>query len=444
MGATEERYRQLHPKSAELHSKAAKLFPNGVTHDTRRFEPFPIYGTHAEGGRKWDVDGNEYVDFRMGHGALLLGHAHSAIVKAVAEQVAKGTHWSLSHELEIRWGSLVQQLIPCAEKLRFHSSGTEATLMAFRMARAYTGKSKILKFEDHFHGWQDYAMAGAGRAAAGIPEATWSTMVVVPPNDISQVKKVLASDNDVAAVVLEPTGAHMGKLPVYPSFVKQLREVTERYGVLLIFDEVVTGFRTSPGGAQARLGVTPDLCSLAKILAGGLPGGAVAGRGEIIDMIAFRGDPEWDSHKRIAHSGTFNANPLSAAAGATALEIIATQPVVARAEAMARRLKDGLNQLLAQMEIPGCVHGVASLIQLVIGQSCDCDREVCTMSHADIKKNQSGAFDRTLGQALLNVGVHHEGTFIVSSAHQEQDIDFTVGAFEEALSATRTEGALKV
>ena len=444
MATINERYHQLHPTSLKLYQRAQELFPDGVTHDTRWVTPFPIYATHGMGPRKWDVDGNEYVDYVMGHGALLLGHSHPAVVEAVTNQVAKGTHLGASHEIEIRWAEAVTKLIPSAEKLRFTSSGTEATLMALRLARAYTGKSKVIKFNDHFHGWHDYVLAGAGRAAAGIPAATWSSMIVLEPNDIGLVELTLAQDQDVAGVILEPTGAHMGVSPVHPSFLRELRETTRQHGVVLIFDEVVTGFRTSPGGAQARYDVTPDLTSLAKVLGGGLPGGAVCGRADIMDMIQHRGDSQWNATQRIAHPGTFNANPLSAAAGATALELVATNNLNARADAMAQRLKDGLNQLLARMEIPGCASGVASVMHVTLGVQHECDGGICQLSHQQIRNAMPPQQVSALKRGLLNAGVDTMGgrNCIVSATHREQEVDFTIGAYEEALTAMRTEGII--
>ena len=435
----EQRYIELHPGSAERHDRARDIFPNGVTHDGRRLEPFPIYATHGTGPHKWDVDGHRLIDYWTGHGSLILGHSHPEIVAAVADQMGKGTHLSASTDLEIRWGQWVRELIPCAEKVRFHSSGTEATLMALRMARAYTQKPKVIKFDQHFHGWHDYVSAGMD-GIGGIPKETLSTMIVLPPNDISIVEKALRENDDVAAVILEPTGAHMGLYPVVPRFLGELREVTERYGVVLIFDEVVTGFRTSKGGAQAYYGVTPDMTAMAKILGGGLPGGAVAGKAELIDMIEARGDPEYDRHRRISHNGTFNANPLSAAAGTKALELLATTPVNDAASAMAARLKSGLNDLLGRMEVPGCASGVASVVFLRLGLDHDCDKEVCTLSAGEMSTVTDPRLGTQLNLALLNHGVHSGTRFILMAAHRERDIDDTVEAMEKALTEVRDLG----
>ena len=434
----EQRYIELHPGSAERHAKAKDLFPHGVTHDTRRLSPFPLYATHGVGPHKWDVDGNRLIDYLTGHGSLILGHSHPDIVAAVTEQVNKATHLSASTDQEIRWAQWVRELIPCAEKVRFHSSGTEATLMALRMCRAYTGKSKVVKFEGHFHGWHDYAVAGSA-GIGGIPQETLSTMIVLPPDDISIVEKTL-KENDVAAVILEPTGAHMGQSPIRPSFLDELREVTESYGVILIFDEVVTGFRASNGGAQAHYGVTPDMTTLAKILGGGLPGGAVAGKAEIINMIEFRDDPEYNQNNRIAHAGTFNANPLSAAAGIKALELVATTPVNETADAMAARLRDGMNDLLSRMEIPGCASGLASMTFLKLGVDHECDKEVCILSAEDMRVASDPARTEQLNLALINHGVHAGIRFIGMAASREEDIDETVEIVGRALAEVRELG----
>jgi len=435
----EQRYIDLHPGSAERHVKARGLFPDGVTHDSRRQNPFQLYYTHAAGAAKYDVDGHRILDYFPGHGALILGHSHPDIVAAVTEQMERGTHFSGSTDLEIEWGEWVTTLIPSAEKVRFHSSGTEADMMAIRMARAYTGKTKIIKFEDHFHGWSDYVAAG-GEGIGGIPQETLSTMIVLPPNDISVVEKAL-QENEVAGIILEPTGAHMGLEPIMPSFLGELREATERYGTVLIFDEVVTGFRTSMGGAQAYYGVTPDMTTMAKILGGGLPGGAVSGKADIINMIESRpGDAEYNRNRRISHNGTFNANPLSAAAGIKALELVGTTPINATADAMAQRLKDGLNDLLTRLEIPGCCSGVSSLTFLRLGVDHECDKEVCILTHDEMRTTQESGRNQQLNLALLNHGVQSGSKFILSAAHTAEDIDFTVDAFEKALGEVREIG----
>src|SRR5215208_3618097 len=303
-------YRAATPGSAERAQRAADLFPSGITHDSRYIEPYGLYVTRAKGPRKWDVDGRCYVDYFGGHGALLLGHCHPEVMAAVHAQLERGTHFGASHELEIEWAERVKALIPTAERVRFTSSGTEATLMAVRLARAFTGKSKLIRFNYHFHGWHDHMTSGHTNHFDGTP----TTGVL----------------GEVAAAIIEPTGANGGKLPIDPNFLHALRRLTAEHSVLLIFDEVVTGFRVSPGGAQAAYGIRPDLTTLAKILAGGLPGGAVAGRKDILDLLDFQ-VTKGAGKEKIAHPGTFNANPLSASAGIAALRVVAETDACERA-----------------------------------------------------------------------------------------------------------------
>ena len=439
-----EEYIAKHPGSAQRYEESVTIFPGGVTHDSRYATPFPLFMTHGEGPRKWDVDGNEYIDYVSGHGALLLGHSHPAIAEAVSHQIQRGTHLGASTDEELRWAKAIKALMPAVEKVRFHSSGTEATLMAMRLARAYTGKNKIIKLQDHFHGWHDYAMAGSDRSAPGIPDASMGTMVIVPPGDLGAVEDVLNRDDDIAALILEPTGAHMGQMPFdTPVYLKGLRELTSQHEVVLIFDEVVTGFRASRGGVQVLYGISPDLTTMAKIVAGGLPGGAVGGKADIIDMIAHRGDPSWDNVRRVYHPGTFNANPLSAAAGATALEMLASQPINEQADAMAARLKAGFDEVLGRLEIPGQVYGIASMLHVVLAD-CNWDHEIGAMSHREIAAAAASPATTAMKRGLQNRGVDIMGreTILVSGVHNEADIDQTIEAFADTMAAVRAEGLI--
>ncbi len=430
-----------HPGSASRYEEANEVFAGGVTHDSRYMTPFPLCVTHGKGPRKWDVDGNEYLDYVSGHGSLILGHSHPEIVSTVANQVARGTHLGANTDEELRWVKAIKALMPSVDKVRFHSSGTEATLMALRLCRAYTGKDKIIKFAEHFHGWHDYVIAKGDTPVAGVPATTTQSVIVLPP-DISAVEDTLSRDDNIAAVIVEAIGSYSAFLPLpLPRFLKDLREVTKKHNVLMIMDEVVTGFRVSRGGAQSLYGVEPDLSTMAKIVAGGLPGGVVGGKADIIDMIAFRNDPEWNAKRRVAHQGTFNANPMSAAAGAKALEIIASEPINERANAMAARLKKGLNDIFSKMEVPGHARGTASIVHLTMAD-CDCDRGICNMPHQQIKDAGSVAVTVPLKRAMINAGVDimGRGTLLVGATHQEKDIDQTIGAFEQSLTAMRKEG----
>jgi glutamate-1-semialdehyde 2,1-aminomutase len=433
-----ERYRAAFPRSQELHRRAREIFPNGVTHDVRHLEPFPIYVDRAEGAHKWDVDGHELIDYWAGHGALLLGHGHPAVVEAVRRQMLRSTHPGACHEEEIAWGSLVQGLVPSAECVRFTSSGTEATLMALRLARMFTGRPRVLKFAGHFHGWHDFLIPGADAPDAdkpvpGIPDVVTAQTVVLPPNDLNLVEDALRSDPQIGCVILEPTGGHWGAVPIRGDFLRGLRELTTQHDRLLILDEVITGFRVSPGGAQAHYGVTPDLTTLAKILAGGLPGGCVAGRADVLAGIEFRpGKP------KMKHPGTFNANPLSAAAGIATLEIVSAGQPCRNANDMARKLRGKLNDLFAERNYPWIAYGEFSGFRLLAdyhGPRPTGDDFIPYNGVLDrLDGPRSPQLTHAFRQAMLLHGVDVIGLAgMTTSAHSEADIDKTVGAVAAAV-----------
>jgi glutamate-1-semialdehyde 2,1-aminomutase len=446
-------YSSLHPRSVQLYQQALQTFPSGVTHDVRFLPPFPLYIDRAQGCRKWDVDGNEIIDYVMGHGALILGHSHPLLVEAVNTQIAKGTHYGACHELELAWANWVRRLIPSTEKVRFTNSGTEATLMAIRLARAFTGRDKILKFDYHFHGWHDNVM-GARYAesdvqrVSGVPMGTLENQVTIPQNDIGLVERTLAENDDIAAVIIEPSGASWGTLPLVGGFLAQLREATQRHGVLLIFDEVVTGFRLSPGGAQGLYGVKPDLTCLAKILGGGLPGGAVATKRDIFALMEFTLDMEWNLSRRVFHPGTFNANPLSAAAGSAMLSHIADGQPQAHADAMTQRLVPAMNKALERREIPGCVYGISSMFHIALGEDCPRPRDgiewPSDAANGASPPRTSLDIALALKRGCLNNGVDLMGFSggLVSAVHQPEDIDLTIEAFDRTLAQMQEEGIL--
>ena len=280
------RWAAENPRSAALSARARDLFPGGVTHDVRLADPFPLAVARAEGARKWDLDGHELVCYVMGHGALLLGHSHPEVVSAVRAQAGRFFHPGANHELECDWAELVIRLVPSAERVRFTSSGTEASLLALRVARAATGRDKIVKLSGHFHGWHDQVAVGSDPPfdrpdTAGLPRATADTVTVIPA-DAGALAEALQA-GDVAAVILEPSGAAWGTVPLPEGFLAAARRLTGAAGVLLVYDEVVSGFRWAPGGVQELAAVHPDLTVLGKVLAGGMPGGAVCGRADLMD-----------------------------------------------------------------------------------------------------------------------------------------------------------------
>ena len=444
MATLEERYTSKFASSADWYERGKSLFAGGVTHQTRFTSPFPVYIDHAEGPYKYDVNGNQIVDYVMGNGSLLMGHSPPGVTESVAQRAGEGTHLGGATTHETRYAEAVKRLVPGLERVRFTSSGTESTYLAMRLARAHTGKTKIVKFEDHFHGWHDYATPQSGQSLGGVPEAVLES-VIVAPTDISAVDRILSEDSDIAAVIVECNGAHYGTHPLQnPNFLQDLRDTTSKHDVVFIMDEVITGFRLSPGGAQVRWDLEPDLSTFAKIIAGGQPGAAVGGRADIMELMSFRNDPDWDSVHRVAQGGTYNAQPVTAAAGIATLEAIANQGVNARADAMAERLKAGLNEAFIRNEVTGHAHGIASIVHVNLGADCNCDRGLCTMPYDEIEASMPAAKTRAIRRAALVNDVDMMGgrAFLVSSAHGEDVIDRTVDGFSQALRDLRDEGAL--
>ena len=438
----EKKYTDSRPNSHKKYQSSEKLFPNGVTHDARMMKPFPYYISHAEGSKKWDIDGNEYIDYKSGHGAMLLGHAHPEIIKVVNETIAKGSLPGASTELEVEWAQAIKNLVPSAEKIRFTSSGTEADMMGMRIMRAYTGKDKIIKFEHHFHGWSDGASATGGVDANweyGIPKQILDTMVIIPPNDISIVESTLQNDNNIAGIMLEPTGAHMGQYPIRPSFVKELRELCTKKNIVLMFDEVVTGFRVARGGAEEYIGVKPDISSWAKVLGGGLPGGCVTGQAQFMEILEKT--PE---SQGMYHPGTFNAYPISAAAGAKALTIVKNTNVNEIAAERGQQLVTGINNVLTKLEVPGYAYGQDSLVHLKLGVEANSVEDLINMPSDEPNVFNSGALNHQLGLSLLNQGIDSwsASRFIMMASHTEEDVNKTISAMENAFIEAREQGSM--
>jgi len=449
-GTIVDRYHELTRTSRRLAAEAREIFPSGVTHDARHLEPYGVYVTHARGSRKWDVDGNELVDYGGGHGSLLLGHSHPEITAAVHEQLDKGTHFGSNHELEIRWGRLVQQMVPCAERVRFTNSGTEATLLAMRLCRAYTGKAKIMRFVGHFHGWHDHAAFGVGNHFDGTPTPgvlpqIAENVVLAPPWDIEKTREMFTSRDDIAAVIVETTGSTWGQVPIKADLLHALREMTAERDVPLIFDEVISGFRCSPGGAQQAWGVTPDLTTLAKILAGGLPGGALVGRKDVLDLIDHY-ETAAAGREKVPHHGTYNANPLSAAAGIVMLEAIRTTDACERANDYARRLREELNRVLADEGVNWSVYGTFSGFHVFTNPHDEpitaADIDACRYDfHALKVPPRPGLIAKLrMGMILHGVDLFVWPGGVTSTAHTDADLTRTVDAFRQTLRLLKEEG----
>jgi len=438
----DDAFRARFAKSEALYKRSREAIAGGITHDSRNFAPFPIYIERADGARKWDVDGNELVDHWMGHGALILGHGYPQVTSAVAEQVHQGTHYGACHELEVAWAEQIARMIPSAESVRFTMSGTEATMLAIRDARAFTGREKIIRFAGHFHGWHDYAMAGYQPpfdtpTSTGIPRAVAESMLVAYPNNIDSVRELLDAHRDqVAAVMVEPGGGSNGIIPTDVAFLKALRALTTERGVVLIFDEVITGFRYSPGGAQALYGVTPDMTTLAKIVAGGLPGGAVVGKRAVLDVQTFKGELHRDRFERVLQQGTFNANPLSAAAGLACLRVVAEGWATSKSDAAGEQLRAGLRDVMEMRGVAGAVTGSSSVFQILLGEGMD--EAIAT---TDVQRLMAGrGAVNTLRKAMLLNGVDlmRSGGF-TTIVHGDAEISRTTGAFDKALQMLQAE-----
>ena len=442
-------YEKRFPKSKALYERAQRVVVRGVSHDQWHARPFPLYMARAAGAYVWDVDGNRYIDYYGGHGGQVLGHAHPAVVAAVQAQIASGVQYGAGCEQAVAWAEAIQRLVPSAERVEFVNSGTEAILYGIRLARAFTGRPKVVRFQFHFGGAYDAVAVGNKKpfdvpVSAGILPGAVQDTVVIPMNDAAALEAALR-DRDAAVVVLEAAGSSSGVVGIDPPFYAVLRETTAKHGTLLCFDEVVTGFRYSPGGVQAAVGVTPDLTALGKGVSGVMPGaGAIVGRAGVMAMLEL-GDERWNRYGRVTHSGTFNANPLCAAAGIAYLGRIATGEPTSAANRSARRLCEGFQAVMDGRGVEGCAwDGGFSTVHLYFGP-CDrrgaCGRRVCL--------NAEKTREPALGQALfMNLALNGVKTptrgydLFVSAVHTADDLERTVDAFGRALDALRDEGLL--
>jgi glutamate-1-semialdehyde 2,1-aminomutase len=446
----EETFVQRYPKSRALFERQRELTPGGITHTGRALAPFPLFITANRGSRKWDADGFEYVDYWLGHGAMLLGHAHPAVVEAVVRQAPNGFHAGGESPLAVEWAELVKALVPSAERVRFVASGGEATQMAIRVARAYTGRDRILKFQATYHGWHDAVCLGVLPPydvpfSQGVPKAIQETVTTLPFNDLDVVRQALDRYDDIAGVILEPGGCFDDTIPTDPAFLKGLRELTARKKVLLIFDEVVTGFRYAKGGAQEYFGVTPDLCALGKVVAGGLPGGAVVGKADVMEVLAWRPDPEWMRYRMVPHPGTWNSNPGVAAAGIATLKLVRDTDAVERARAQARKLVDGFNAVCQRLSVEGFAYTRSSIFKFRKGAPP-------RMLAGDYANHRAETDQLLAGwgplAAKIRKAVLFEGTDLmrtdgfVSAVHTDDDIERSCRGLERALQRVRAEGGV--
>jgi glutamate-1-semialdehyde 2,1-aminomutase len=419
-------------KSKIAFDEAKIYIPGGVNSPVRAFKSVgltPIFAEKGIGSRIYDIDGNSFIDYVGSWGPLILGHAHPQVMQAIMETAAKGTSFGAPTLLETQMAKLVCERVPSIEMVRMVNSGTEATMSALRLARGYTGRSKIVKFEGCYHGHADALLIKAGSGVAtlglpdspGVPESVAAHTITVPYNDLEAIRLVFANYGEqIAAVIVEPIAGNMGVVPPIDGFLQGLRAITLEFGSLLIFDEVMTGFRVDYSCAQGLYGVDPDLTCLGKVIGGGLPVGAYGGRRDIMEMIAPSGP--------IYQAGTLSGNPLAMVAGLTTLSLL-QPPVYADLERKSARLAAGFTANAAEKGIASTINRVGSMI-------CPFFTAQAVTNYDEAKTSDLARFNRYFA-SLLNLGVsvapsQFEGMF-VSAVHTDEDIEATIDAHREAL-----------
>ncbi|HXW62000.1 MAG TPA: glutamate-1-semialdehyde 2,1-aminomutase [Candidatus Acidoferrales bacterium] len=419
--------------SRDLLERARNILVGGVNSPVRAFGAVggsPPLIDRASGSRLWDTDGREYLDYVCSWGALILGHACLDVVDAIAEQARRGTSYGMTSPLEIELAEHIARAIPSIERIRFVSSGTEATMSAIRAARAFTKRDHIVKFEGGYHGHADSFLVEAGSGLAtfgissspGVPQALAALTLNVPFNDAAAVERIFAEHvGEIAAVISEPIAANMGVVQPAPGFLESLRRITERDGALLILDEVITGFRLACGGAQNVYGIQPDLTVLGKIIGGGLPVAAYGGRREIMDQIAPQGP--------VYQAGTLSGNPLAMRAGLTTLALLEDPTFYKPLNARAERLADGLREALRESGVAGQVNATGSLLTLFF--AVDPVRNYAAAKRSDTKRF-AAFFREMLARGVLWPPSQFEAIF-VSAAHSDADISRTLAAARESL-----------
>lgn len=420
-------------KSIEAMKIAENLMPGGVNSPVRAFKSVDtpaIFMDHAKGSRIYDIDGNEYIDYVLSWGPLILGHKNEQVIKKLHEAVDRGTSFGASTLEENKLAELVIERVPSIEKVRMVSSGTEATLAALRLARGYTGRNKIIKFEGCYHGHSDSLLIKAGSGVAtlglpdspGVPEGTAKNTITVPYNDLEAIK--IAFENygdDIAGIIVEPVAGNMGVVPPKDGFLQGLREITNDYGALLIFDEVMTGFRVGYNCAQGYFGVTPDLTCLGKVIGGGLPVGAFGGKKEIMDKVAPVGN--------IYQAGTLSGNPLAMTSGYETLSQLTPESYEYFQE-LGDILEEGLKKVFSKHNVPITINRAGSMIGYFLNEGPVTNFDEANKSNLELF---SQMYREMAKEGVFLPPSQFEGIFL-STAHSKEDIEKTIQAFDTALS----------
>ncbi len=422
-------------RSQQLYANALRLIPGGVSSPVRAFRAVggqPLFVQRGEGARVWDADGNSFIDYVSSWGPLIAGHAHPQVVAALKDAVERGTSYGAPTELEIELAELINAALPAVELVRFVNSGTEATMSALRLARAFTGRDKIIKFDGCYHGHADGLLvkAGSGVATLGLPDspgvpASYAEHTLVAPyNDLTGVAALFDRARDqIAAVIVEPVAGNMGVVPPQPGFLDGLRDLTQRHGALLIFDEVITGFRVGWHGAQGLFGVIPDLTCLGKVIGGGLPVGAYGGRRDIMEQIAPLGP--------VYQAGTLSGNPLAMTAGIATLRLLQERGAYEHLESLAAKLADGLLDAARSAGIPTGGNRVGSAMTLFFTSQPVTD--YASARTADTAR-YAAYFRGMLERGVYLAPSQFEAGF-VGLAHTSQDIDLTLDAARQTFAA---------
>ncbi|SHE48079.1 glutamate-1-semialdehyde 2,1-aminomutase [Seinonella peptonophila] len=425
-------------KSIAFHKEAVEMIPGGVNSPVRAFRSVdmnPIYVKEAQGAKVVDVDGNPYIDYIGSWGPLIIGHAHPQVVKRIEQALHRGTSFGLPTELEIEMAREVTKRMPSVDVVRMVNSGTEATMSALRLARAYTGRSRILKFVGSYHGHSDGLLIRAGSGVAtlglpdspGVPKEVAQYTMTVPYNNAESFTKVMEQyGNDVAAVIVEPIAGNMGVVPPLPGFLQTLREITEKYGTVLIFDEVMTGYRVDYYSAQGLYQVTPDLTTMGKVIGGGLPVGAYGGRREIMELVAPQGS--------VYQAGTLSGNPLAMAAGLATLEQL-TEEAYQKLERAAAKLAEGIIQSGQETKIPVQINRVGSMVGLFFSDQPVTNYQQALQSNNDLFLKY---YQQMVNEGILLAPSQYEGMF-VSTAHTDEMIEQTVAIIRRVFKKLATE-----
>ena len=413
-----ENYVSKTQKSMALYERAKKVLPAGVSYGIRFFEPYPFYTARARGSKLYDVDGNEYVDFWMGHGTHILGHSPQVVLEAVKRQIENGTHYGTSHELEVALAEQMVKMVPSAEMVRFTNSGTEANMYAIRLARAYTRRSKIIKFEGGWHGGYDALHVGVKfpfdvPESAGLTTGATQDTILAIFNNLEDVEAKTRKE-PIAAIIIEPVLGAGGCIPAEREFLKGLREICDEKGILLIYDEVITGFRLAPGGAQQYYGVLPDITVFGKILGGGFPVGAFCGRREIMERL----NPlVYERPNYSFHGGTFCANPVTMAAGLATLKALEDGSIITKLNEQGEKVRETLKEIFEAKDIDVQVTGAGSLFTThFTGKEI---KNACDVFEAD-RKRLAEYHTNLISRGVFFLPTHFGS---ISAAHTDADIE---------------------